>query len=251
MTCSLSIIIPAFNEAKRLPKSMVELQNFFQDRKEISELEIIPVIQGEDETGSLLCELAKKDRRIRPLIDLKGRGKGRAVRYGVEQAQGEVILFIDADLSVPLHSVARLLEQFEAHPNCDILIASRTLPQSKIRYPQPLQRGLLERAFNLLLRSLHLTSFHDTQCGCKLFRRHVAKTLFSYALINGFAFDVEILLLAAELGYRVEEAPVELTDRDHSRCCISKDGLQALEDVWHLTEYRVLKKSKPVIHLPT
>lgn len=232
----LSIIIPARNEARRLPKSIQRLQDFFQYHPWT--LEIIPVIQGNDQTGTLICELAQEDPRIKPLIDPQGRGKGRAVRSGVEQAQGEIIFFIDADLSVPPHCLARLVEQFQSTPSCDVLIGNRQHPQSKITHPQSWYRRLLGRTFNLFLRSQHLTKFRDTQCGCKFFRHDVAKTLFSYSMVNGFAFDVEILLIAKNLGYRIEETPVEWADGGHSRFGISSDGLQALEDVWNLTEYQ-------------
>ena len=232
----VSIIIPARNEADRLPKTIGRLQDFFQYYSWT--LEIIPVIQGNDETGTLICELAQKDPRIKPIIDPQGRGKGRAVRSGVEEAQGEVILFIDADLSVPPHCLTQLLEQFQTSSSSDILIGSRQHPQSSITHPQPWYRRLLGRFFNLFLRSIRLTKFRDTQCGCKFFRHDVAKMLFSYAMVNGFAFDVEVLLLAKNLGYHVEEAPVEWADGGHSRLGISSDGMQALEDVWNLTEYQ-------------
>ncbi len=232
----LSIIIPAHNEANRLPKTIGQLQSFFQHYSKT--FEIIPVIQGNDKTGSLICDLAQKDRCIKPIIDPQGRGKGRAVRYGMEHAQGEIMLFIDADLSVPLHCLAQLLERFQSSLSCDILIGSRQHPNSKITQPQPWLRRLSERLFNLFLRSLRLTKFRDTQCGCKFFRHAVAKTLFSYAMVNGFAFDVEILLLAKNLGYHIEETPVEWAYRRHSCFEISSDGIQALEDVWNLTEYQ-------------
>jgi len=231
----LSIIIPARNEAHRLPKTIERLQDFFQYHP--WSLEIIPVIQGTDETASLICELAKKDPRIKPIIDPQGRGKGRAVRSGIEQAHGDIILFIDADLSVPPHCLAHLVEQFQSTPSCDALIGSRQHPQSKITHPQPWHRRFVSRAFNFFLRSQRLTKFRDTQCGCKLFRREAAKMLFSYSMINGFAFDIEILLLAKNFGYKVTEVPVEWADEGHSHFGILSDGMQALEDVWNLTEY--------------
>ncbi len=228
-----SILIPARNEEQRLPQTIKRLQDFFRH----DSLEIIPIIQGTDATSSLVCELAERDPRIKPIIDTHGRGKGRAVRYGVEQAQGEIILFIDADLSVPPHCIAQLLEQFQATPSYDILIGNRRHPQSKIIHPQPWHRRFLSHAFNFFLRSQRLTLFHDTQCGCKLFRRDVAKIIFSYSMINGFAFDVEVLLIAKNFGYHIAEAPVEWIDGGHSRFGILSDGLQALEDIWNLTEY--------------
>ena len=233
---SLSIIIPAHNEALRLPKTISQLQDFFQYYP--CSLEMIPVIQGTDGTASLICELASKDNRIKPLIDIQGRGKGRAVRFGVEQAQGDTILFIDADLSIPPHCLVRLVEQFQATSSCDILIGNRRHPESKITHSQSWHRCFLSYTFNALLRFWHLTTFRDTQCGCKLFRHNVAKTLFSYALANGFAFDIEILVLAKNFGYNVEETPVEWSDQGHSLFGIFKDGMQALEVVWTLTEYQ-------------
>lgn len=233
---SLSIIIPALNEARRLPKTIEQLQDFF--KYHLWNLEIIPVIQGSDETASLICKLAEKDPRIKPLIDPQGRGKGRAVRAAVEQAQGDMILWINADLSIPPHCLAQLLEQFQSTPTCDILIGNRQHPQSNMMRPQSRHRWFSDRMFNLFLRSQHLTKFRDTQCGCKLFRRDVAKILFSYSTINGSAFDVEILLLAKNFGYHVTEAPVEWADQGYFDFGIFSEGLQTLEDVWNLTDYQ-------------
>lgn len=235
MTILLSIIIPARNESQRLPIAIKQLQDFFQYHP--YNLEIIPVIQGTDETASLVCECAKKDPRIKPVIDSQGHGKGRAIRSGFQQAQGEIILFIDADLSVPPHCLVHLVEQFQATPACDILIGNRYHPQSNIIRRQAWHRQLLSRSFNFFLRFWRLTQFRDTQCNCKLFRHDVAKILCSYSIINGFAFDVEILLIAKNFGYHVAEAPIEWADAGHSHLRIFNNGLQALEDVWNLREY--------------
>lgn len=232
---SLSIIIPAHNELQRLPQTLEQLQTFFTLQS--WNFEIIPVIQGDDQTSSLVCNLATKDPRIKPIIDASGRGKGRAVRAGIEQAQGSIILFIDASLSVPVQILAQLAERFESSPSYDIFIGSRQHPDSKVRVRQPWYCYGFSRLFNLFLRLQNLTPFRDTQCGCKFFRHDIAKILSSYSTVDGFAFDVEILLLAKNFGYRIQEVPVEWENKGSSGFRIPSDALQMLEDVWNLTEY--------------
>ncbi|HLB33968.1 MAG: hypothetical protein A3F67_02220 [Verrucomicrobia bacterium RIFCSPHIGHO2_12_FULL_41_10] len=228
----LSIIIPARQEALRLPKTLHLLQKFLNEQSYSAE--IIPVVQGEDETTTIIINAATTDPRIRPIFDPTGRGKGLAVRQGVKAAQGNIILFMDADLSVPLSCLQLLIKNFIQSPHDDLLIGSRHLPDSNILIPQPFLRQMLGKIFNLALRLSDLTHFRDTQCGCKLFRHDAAKKIFAQSTLNGFAFDVEILLLAQHLGYQIKEVPVEWANAGNSRLGLLRDGFRAIQDIWEL-----------------
>ena len=234
----ISIVIPALNEALRLPKTILLLQEFlttFPHR-----VEMIPVIQGEDLTANLISKIALSDQRLRPIYQTNGKGKGNAVRQGVAASQGKIILFMDADLSVPLSSLDKLVVEFIENPNIDILIGSRLHPQSHIITPQPWRRYFLGRFFNLILKLMGLTKLDDTQCGCKLFRHDVAKKIFPQGKVGGFGFDVELLLIAEHFGYKIKEAPVEWGNEKNSRFRMFWDGLTTIREIWCLKNTQFL-----------
>lgn len=157
-----------------------------------------------------------------------------AVRLGITASRGDVILFTDADLSVPVECLESLVSQLEQRQDLDGILGSRRLPESDIVIRQPLMRRLSGKAFNIALKAGGLTRFADTQCGCKLFRHDAAKAIFSKSELDGFAFDVEILNIAAQLRYQMEEVPVTWADAGGSRVWLPRDGLRALRDAWKL-----------------
>ena len=229
---SLSVVIPARNEKERLPETLRRVREWI-DRTGRN-AEIIPVVQGNDGTAELVETAAKADPALRPVIQPVGEGKGMAVRLGITVARGEIILFTDADLSVPVECLEELVRTLETSPGLDGLLGSRRLPGSRITIPQPPMRRLSGRAFNAALRFGGLTRFRDTQCGCKLFRHDAAKAVFSRSELDGFAFDVEILNLAEQLGFRMREVPVTWADAGGSRVLLPRDGWKALCDAWSL-----------------
>jgi dolichyl-phosphate beta-glucosyltransferase len=229
---ALSVVIPARNEARRLPKTLRLIREWIG--RSGRPTEVIPVVQGDDGTSELVEEAARGDRTLRPVIQHSGNGKGMAVRLGIAAARGEITLFTDADLSVPVASLEELVSMMERHPALDGLIGSRRLPESRIVVKQPLTRRISGKAFNMALRIGGLTRFHDTQCGCKLFRHDTAKAIFAKSRLDGFAFDVEILMIATELGCRIEEVPVTWADAGGSRVWLPRDGFKALCDAWSL-----------------
>lgn len=229
---SLSIVIPARNEAERLPKTLGLIRNWLV--RSGRSVEVIPVVQGHDDTGRIVTEIALDDPSLKPVIQHGGDGKGMAVRMGITAAKGEIILFTDADLSVPVECLEELVLMLERHPAIDGILGSRRLPKSNIVIRQPLMRRLSGKAFNLALKTGGLTRFADTQCGCKLFRHDAAKAIFAKSELDGFAFDVEILKIAETLGYRMEEVPVTWADAGGSRVWLPRDGFKALRDAWSL-----------------
>jgi len=229
---ALSVVIPARNEEKRLPKTLEMIWDW--TLKSGRWTEVIPVVQGHDRTAEIVEAAAVKDPDLRPIIQHSGEGKGMAVRLGITAARGSIILFTDADLSVPVECLEELVFMMEAHPELDVILGSRRMPDSRITIAQPPMRQMSGKAFNLVLRLGRLTRFSDTQCGCKLFRHNAAKEIFAKSELNGFAFDVEILNIAEHLGCRMKEVPVTWADVGGSSVWLPRDGFRALRDAWLL-----------------
>ena len=219
--CYLSIVVPAYNEEQRLPATLEAIAAYLGTREFSHELLVVDD-GSRDSTRDVVREFAAS----RPWVRLVqyddehgralNRGKGFAVRAGIEAAVGRDILFSDADLSTPIEDMERLLPPI-SRGVCDIAIASRALPESNLDVRQPPHREWMGRRFNKLVQMLAVPGIVDTQCGFKAFRGDVAKRLFSLAQIDGFGFDPEILFLAHKFGYTIREIPVTWRHCDNSR----------------------------------
>ena len=224
----ISIVIAAYNEQVRIGLTLVRTLEYLAARHPSSE--VIVVDDGStDATVQVVEQIARGDERVRVLRQPHNRGKGAAIRRGMLDARGRHVLFMDADLATPIEELDTLLVW--AHEGYDVVIGSRGLAESDIRQRQPLPRELMGRVFNLIVRSALLGGFKDTQCGFKLFRRDVARDLFGRQTIDGFAFDVEVLLLAKESGYRVREVPVVWYHAPNSKVSPVSDATKMLGDV--------------------
>jgi dolichyl-phosphate beta-glucosyltransferase len=197
----VTIVIPAFNEAKRLPRTLDSLTAWISQRPE--RFEVIIVDDGStDQTASLA-----QDYSAVTFVTLgKNAGKGAAVRHGMLRAQGALILMMDADLATPMSEFDLLKESIAS--GADVAIGSRPLRTSKLAVRQPIVRELAGRMFNFIVRLVSGLPFKDTQCGFKLWRSATAKNCFSICSVNGFAFDVESLVVAKGLGYTIVEIGV-------------------------------------------
>lgn len=220
--CYLSIIIPAYNEEKRLPRTLDLVSEYLETRRDFS-FEVMIVDDGsKDGTRDLVREFAAKHDYARLVHydhttgGAANRGKGFAIRMGVKAAVGRDILFSDADLSTPIQELEKLLPPI-SRGDCDIAIASRALPESDLAVHQPFYREWMGRTFNRVVQALAVPGISDTQCGFKAFRGPVAKRLFALAQVDGFGFDPEILYLARKYGYSVREVPVTWRHMDDSR----------------------------------
>ena len=232
----LSIVIPAKNEALRLPPSIRQIRNIFPDEA----WEFIIVIElSVDGTEAAVREAIGGDPRFVVIANPVARGKGYAVKTGMLRARGDLIFFMDADLSVPLGYIPEFLKHAE---EADVLVGSRRHPESIIRVHQSFTRELSGRMFNLALRLAGITRLADTQCGFKAFRRDAAQAVFSKLEQDGFGFDVEVLLLASQLGFRSLELPVEWADVKGSKVSFLS-GFEALRDA--ILAARRIKRKYP------
>lgn len=232
----LSIVIPAYDEQDRIEATLERTLAYVSERYPRSE--VLVVDDGSrDETAARVEKLAERNDRLRCLRQPRNRGKGAAVRAGVLASRGEKVLFMDADLATPIEELEKL-EPFLAE-GYDVVIGSRGLAESDIRERQPFPRELMGRTFNVIVRTLLLGGFRDTQCGFKLFSRDAAHDLFGAQTLDGFSFDVEILLLAKERGYRIREVPVVWYHAPNSKVSPVTDASRMFVDLVRLRAKRV------------
>jgi dolichyl-phosphate beta-glucosyltransferase len=201
----LSIVVPAYNEAARLPLTLPKLAQFCEHH---GSAEVLIVDDGsKDATAAVVHEFAGRYSFARLLQNPSNRGKGYSVRHGMQKAQGDWILSTDADLSSPLEEVDKLIAAVDRH-QAAAAIGSRALDRSLVGIHQAAFREWSGRVFNVIMRGATGLPFRDTQCGFKLFRRDAARVIFSRQLLDGFGFDVEDLLIARIHGFKVVEVPV-------------------------------------------
>lgn len=227
----LSLIIPAYNEALRLPHSLDRLSAYTSETGLF--VELVVVDDGSSDTTAQIAhhwETQTTNPRLKVrTLQISHRGKGAAVRAGMHVANAPIIGYCDADLSVALDALTTLYLVVER--GTDMAIASRELEGSVLEVHQPWYRERAGRAFNTLLRALVDIPYRDTQCGLKLFRRDVANDLFSRQRLDGFAFDAEVVVLAVRQGYDIEEVAVRWTHVDGSKVSLARHSLPMLRDV--------------------
>lgn len=226
---SVSIVIPAYNEARRLPPTLEEIERWAAGCA--WPLEVVIVVEpGTDGTREIAAAAASRQPIFRVLSYERQRGKGFAVRTGVLAAKGAFVFYMDCDLSVPLREVEAFVRYFGEHAEADVLFGNRQHARSRITVRQSWLRQRMGQTFNAILRRLTLAGVHDTQCGFKAFRRAAAQAIFSQQRLDGFAFDVEVLLLAQKLGLHVADLPVEWRNSPESKVRLVRDSVQMLRD---------------------
>lgn len=225
----LSVIIPAHNEAARILPSLHSIVRHLTDRAQ--PFEVIVVDDGSvDDTARVVHEYARQAPFIRLIRLPVCAGKGAAVRLGMQAARGRWQLFTDADGATPITELARLEQGLVG--GAPIAIGSRSLASRQAGFTVKARwhRSLLGTMFNTIVRLGGITGIADTQCGFKLFERTVAQDLFSVCCINGYGFDLELLLVAQRRGYRVVEVPVNWTDQPGSKVRLFRDGFAMLRE---------------------
>ncbi len=208
-TPHLSIVIPAFNEAARLPGTLRALADRFGG----TATEVVVADDGStDGTAAVGAAASSPTLPVRVVRLPENRGKGAAVRAGVAATTGAVVLFMDADLATDLAAVDEVLARLEHN---DVVVGSRAVAGARVHDTTPL-RTMMGRTFNGMVRAIARLDVRDSQCGFKAYRGDVARLLFSLSKVDGFAFDPEVLLMARILGYRIVEVPVDWTAVDGS-----------------------------------
>ena len=227
----LSIVIPAHNEAERLPPSLAQIDDFLQ--RQSYKAEIIIVENGShDRTYEVAREHTQALGYARVLQSPAGqRGKGLAVKQGMLAARGDWRFICDADLSMRIDELTRFLPP--ESDDCDIIIASREAKGAQ-RVGEPQYRHLMGRVNNWIIKLAALRSFEDTQCGFKMFRAQVAEDLFGVQRMNGIGFDVELLFIAQRRGYTVKEVPITWYYDPYSTMRLWDDSLNMLREIWQI-----------------
>jgi glycosyltransferase involved in cell wall biosynthesis len=222
----LSIVIPVYNEERRLPSTLENLFSFLSTQPYTAE--VIVVENGsEDRTLKIALEFAERYKTLRVLQAPK-RGKGLAVRKGMLAAKGSYRFMCDADFSMPVSEINRFLPP--ALEDFDIAIASREAPGA-VRYNEPHYRHIVGRIFNALIRILALPGLNDTQCGFKCFRAAVTEDLFRSQTVEGWSFDVELLFIARQRGYRIIELPIPWYFNSESKINVLRDSIRMVVEL--------------------
>ena len=222
----LSLIIPAYNEEKRLPQTLPQVIDYLSAQPFQSE--VLIVNNNSSDNTKVIAEKYARESKIIKVLDEPMQGKGAAVRTGMLEAQGEFFFMADADLSMPIEEIGRFLPP--NLDNYDVAIASREIIGA-IRYNEPAYRHFMGRVFNLIVKTIAVPGFQDTQCGFKCFRRLVALDVLENQSITGWAFDVELLFIAQRRGYRIVEVPIDWYYRANSRINPIKDAIDMVKEV--------------------
>jgi dolichyl-phosphate beta-glucosyltransferase len=223
---AISVVVPCFNESERLPENLPRLVAFLEASRRTYELLVVDD-GSTDDTAEVARRLGGSSCRV--LVQAANRGKGAAVRAGVLASRAPLVLYTDADLSTPMVELERLEDALRA--GAEIAIGSRALRESKVEVHQPWWRERLGRLFNRVIRILGVSGLRDTQCGFKLFRGEPGRAIFSQVVVERWAFDVEALLVARLLGYRIAEVPVTWRNSTDTKVSVLRDLTRTLLDL--------------------
>jgi dolichyl-phosphate beta-glucosyltransferase len=223
--------LPAYNEAGRIASTIDEAVRYFENRR--YPYEIIVAADGDDGTREIVESMRPENPRLR-VIGRPGRhGKGRGIREAVRLATHSIIGFADADNKVPIDEFDKFAPLLVE--GCPVVIGSRALSSSQIQRAQPWFRRLGARGFRIFMRNVTgLRDVSDTQCGFKFFQHHVAKQIFAMQKIDGYMYDVEILLLAQRLGLEIHEIPIRWRDDGDSRLDLVRGNLRNVKDIFRI-----------------
>ena len=228
MSVYLAVVVPAYDEEVRILPTLQRLEEYYSAQDYTWSVTIVSD-GSKDRTDEIVANFAKDHPSFSLLAYKPNRGKGHAVRYGMTRAEGEVILFCDADLATPQEETEKLLPFIRA--GADAAIGSRPLKDSSLEIRQPWYREALGRAANRVIQLFGVRGIRDTQCGFKMFKRDVAREVFSRCKLNGFSFDFEALMIARDLGYKIAEVPIRWAHQEGSKVVIWRDAPKALFDL--------------------
>ena len=230
----ISVVVPAYDEEKRIGKTLEIILKYLKSRK--YNFEMIVINDGSKDNTKKVVEKFKK---VKLISYFPNHGKGYAVRKGILESKGDYVLFCDADLSTPIEELDDFMKYIK---NYDIVIASRALKESRIKALK--HRKLLGRIFAFFVKLLAVRGIQDTQCGFKLFSKEASKKIFSKQTINGWAFDVEVLFIARKLGYKIKEVGVKWQHFNHKDVTPTKHSFKMLKEVLKVRGNSIIGKYK-------
>ena len=241
--CDVSLILPAYNEAATIASTIRETGSYFRSRG--LRYEIIVAADGDDGTRELARETASQGEPVRVIGNQARSGKGRGVREAMALARGDIAGYADADNKVPIEEFDKFRPWLSPSLNpslnpslsqrYDVVVGSRSMRDSQIERRQPLYRQLGGKGFGLFMHAVvGLRGITDTQCGFKFFTRAAAREIFSRQQIDGYMFDVEILVLAERLGYRIQQVPIRWRDDGDSRLALLGGNLRNVIDIFRI-----------------
>lgn len=233
----LSVVIPAYNEEKVIKKTLEKVLDYLSGKKYSFE-----VVVADDGSSDKTVQIVKKfsNKKVRLVRLFKNKGKGGALREGILNAKGQSIIFMDADLSVPLENVDLFLKKLRQ--GNDVVIASRRIKGAKILVHQPWHRETMGRVFTLLTQVITGTNIADFTCGFKGFRQRAARKIFAASIIDRWAYDAEILFLAKKFDFSIEEVPIFWKNREDTRVKLKTVILETFRDLIKVRIYDVLGK---------
>jgi dolichyl-phosphate beta-glucosyltransferase len=244
-TPNLSIVIPAYNEGKRLGRTLAELFTVLATTSLTYEVTVVDD-GSKDDTVQLVQKLSKEYKHLTVVSLPCNQGKGAAVRYGMLISRGDKIMFLDADGSTPANQIMRLYKHCSCiHSNngVPVVIGSRALPSRDSLVSTVFYRKFLGRLFNLIVNIVALPGIADTQCGFKMFDGRAAQFLFANSVATGFSFDVEILMIAQRAGIAILEIPINWNNVEGSKVNLLYDSIKMLRDVIY---FKILHNSVAV-----
>ncbi len=237
--CFLSIIIPAYNEAKRLPPSLQKIAEFLRKQSFQSEVLIVENGSTDDTSGAvehfMATALYPDDPFVMRLLH-SAKGKGNAVKTGMLAGNGDYLFMCDADLAMPIDEISKFLPPALPDHSYDIAIASRE-SEGAVRYEEPVYRHIMGRVFNFLVRLLAVPEVQDTQCGFKCFTRSATQVIFPLQQIDGWGFDVESLYIGQRKGMRLVEVPIRWYYQSDSRIRPGADTVNMVRELLKIRRY--------------
>jgi len=240
----LSVVIPAYNEAKSIQAALAQVAAYFRSRAVAGE--IVVVDDGSTDGTARLAGEASVPTAVHVLVNEQNRGKGYSVHRGILSARGRYVGFADADMATPIDQIDKVRQAFAS--GAEVVIGSRALSGSQIARHQPWWRERAGRLFGSFVRTVLLPGIPDSQCGFKFFSAAAARAIFSRQRLTGWAFDAEVLYIARRLGYNIVQVPVRWIDDPDSRVRMWREGPRVVSDVLRIRW--IHRGLQPSVQLP-
>ena len=225
---AISVVIPCYNEEKTIQKNLLKVHNYLKDRFGV--FEIIVVNDGSNDGTLKEIKKMEDDLHLRIIDNQENKGKGKVVKQGILESSCDLVMFLDADLGIPIEELQKFVPEFDR--GYDIIIASRFVPGLRVIRPVLWHRQTMEKIFRLLrLAIICDRNVKDTQCGFKVFQRKAAMDIFSRVTVGRFAFDAEVIFIVNKLKYKIKELPISLQNPPNSHIRLFRDPLNMALDL--------------------